>query len=455
MGKFLRWTGYVAGAVLLLVVGLWSVSRLRGATAEQEAALAVMQQPWQPQGRNAFAALWLLPYDVPEAAQAAILAEDARRLRARPVAGIETSGDEPVPAFESVAADRYRDLTPDAHDQAMLCGARDAGCLAKVRVDQTAYAALVERNAVLFARVGDLSRYDYYGNGFAWRFDAPIPEFTLGKALLTVHALEFARGDVDAALAGTCRDIATWRRLGANSDSLIMRMIGIAYSTDGYGRLLADMLVQLPREQALPQACTAALAPMKPAEISLCRPMQGEFLYASGAMTGMVDHAAGGRFDRLLLPLLYSDHMTRAEKATVFAPACSDAALRRIADDRAPERVPPGKPYYLRLGCMSNAVGCILNDIAAPAYGDYALRAQDQGARMQLLATLAWLRGQPQDGKPLVARLAERPPDLKSPARDIEITDDGTGIRIRQFDAKRGEYWRLPLPPYLWAKAPD
>lgn len=453
MGKFLRWTGYVAGAVLLLVVGLWSVSRLRGATAEQEAALAVMQQPWQPQGRNAFAALWLLPYDVPEAAQAAILAEDARRLRARPVAGIETSGDEPVPAFDSVAGERYRDLTPDAHDQAMLCGARDAGCLAKVRADQTAYAALVERNAVLFARVGDLSRYDYYGNGFAWRVDAPIPDFTLGKALLTAHALEFARGDVDAALAGTCRDIATWRRLGANSDSLIMRMIGIAYSTDGYGRLLADMLAELPRGYALPDNCPRALEPMSPVELSLCRPLQGEFLYASGAMRGMIDHSVGGRFDRLLLPLLYSDHMTRAEKATVFAPACSDAALRRIADDRALERLPPGKPYYLRLGCMSNAVGCILNDIAAPAYGDYALRAQDQGARMQLLATLAWLRQQPV-GKPLAASLAERPPDLKSPTRDIEATDDGTGIRIRQFDAKRGEYWRLPLPPYLWAKAP-
>lgn len=42
---------------------------------------------------------------------------------------------------------------------------------------------------------------------------------------------------------------------------------------------------------------------------------------------------------------------------------------------------------------------------------------------------------------------------MKSPTRDIEVTDDGTGIRIRQFDAKRGEYWRLPLPPWLWEKA--
>lgn len=453
MGGILRWIGYALGAVLLLVIVLWAVSRLRGATAQQEAALAVMEQPWRPQGRNAFAALWLLPYEVPEAQQAAILAEDARRLQARPLAGIETGGDEPAPAFKSVAGERHRDLTPDAHDQAMLCGTREAGCLARVRADQAAYAALVERNTALFARVADLSRYDYYRNRFASRFDAPIPDFTLGKTLLTAHALEFARGDVDAALGGTCRDISTWRRLGANSDSLIMRMVGIAYSTDGYGRLLADMLAQLPREQALPQACAVALAPMKPAEISLCRPMQGELLSASGAMRGMVDHSAGGRFDRLLLPLLYSDHMTRAEKATVFAPACSDAALRRIADDRAPERLPPRKPYYLRLGCMSNAMGCILNDIAAPAYGDYALRAQDQGARMQLLATLAWLRGQPQDGKPLAARLAERPAGLKSPTRDIEVTDDGTGIRIRQFDAKRGEYWRLPLPPWLWEKA--
>lgn len=450
MLKVMRWIGYAVGAVLLLVIVLWAVSRLRGPSAGQEQALALMEKPWQPQGRNAFAAMWLLQYDVPETEQAAIVAEDARRLGAVPVAGFEAGADRTLPAFESVAKDRYRDLSPSAQDLAMFCGTRETGCLDKVGADIDAYSALAKRNEALFARVAALSKYDYDKNGLAWRLDTPFPRFGLGNVLMTQHALEFARGDLDAALDGTCRDIATWRRLGANSDSLIARMIGIAYSTDGYGRLLAEMLEPLPPDIALPQSCVAALAPMSPQELSLCRPLQGEFQFSNGTLETISRGANASRWNRLLSPLVFDARMTRADMASTFAPTCSAAALQKIAGDVAPV-ADTASPSRLRLQCASNIVGCILADIARPAYIDYERRAQDQGARVQLLATLLWLRDSTdyEDEMPLAEHLALRPENLKSPTRDIEITKDGAAIRIRQFDTNRGQYWQVPLPKYF------
>jgi hypothetical protein len=86
--------------------------------------------------------------------------------------------------------------------------------------------------------------------------------------------------------------------------------------------------------------------------------------------------------------------------------------------------------------------------VAGPAYDRYIRAGQDHHAPLQLLATLAWLRDQPDTGT-LAERLARRPADLRSPARDITVTADGRSIEIAQYDTSRGATWSLPLPAYL------
>lgn len=80
-------------------------------------------------------------------------------------------------------------------------------------------------------------------------------------------------------------------------------------------------------------------------------------------------------------------------------------------------------------------------------YARYANRGLDHRARLQLLATLAWVRGQPDDGT-LAERLARRPADLRSPARDITVAADGRSLEIAQYDTSRGATWSLPWPAY-------
>lgn len=446
MREYVRWIGYSLGIALLLAAAVWALSRLRGPSAEQAAALALMERPWNPQGRNAFADLWLLQYDVPEAERAGVMAEDVTRFERRPAPSFGT--------FVSVAAERYRDLTPDEADRELLCSVPSAGCLAKVRGDPDAYAALVDRNAALLKQTEALSGDAFVGSPFRPSVAAPFPPYPLASIPLTAHALAFVRGDVDAALAGACRGIATWRDLGSRSDSLIARMVGIRNSTDGYGRLLAEFLAELPPEHALPGACAVALAPMQAGEITLCSSMQGEFRTESANIGAMTTDAVaqGNRLENLTRPLGWNAAMSRAAAAEAYAPACTDAGLARVRAD-VPLSAPEGRSL-LRLECASNLVGCLLFDVARPGYSVYFQRAQDQAAQIQLLATLAWLREQPTEGRTLAQRLSARPQALVSPTRDVEVGDGGSTIRIRQFDDSRGAYWSIPLPAELQDRTP-
>lgn len=442
MKRLLRWTIGITGSLLLLVAVLWSWSRIRGVPADAVAARGILQTPWQPQGRNAFPAVWLLRYDVPESAQDSLVAQDMARIRAWPEPAPQSAAvaiGEPA----SAAGVRYRDLSPTTQDLDMFCKPRESSCLQQVRADVPRYTALVARNERLLARISALSSYDFYKSGLPDRIDAPLPSFQLGRLLPTKHALDFARGDIDTAMGGVCRDLITWRRLGSKSDSLIMRMIGIAYSTDGEAKLLAEMFAGLPQDHPVPQICRDALLPAHPEELSMCRPMQGEFRYSEAAMK-----LVGSSPDPMSNSILYNAEMTIGDQALAFAPLCTQKELQAYTNDPAIRASPPSLGY-LRLVCVSNVAGCILGDIARPSYSQYLLRSQDHGARLKVLATLLWLRDHPEDRRPIEERLAGRPPEFRSPTRDIELSDDGKSLRIRQFDAGRSEYWEIPLPSYL------
>ena len=81
---------FAAGGIALLAVALlWGVSKLVGASGAERDALAVMSKPVALSGKNAYAAVWLVDYSVPEAERESILAEDVRRYVARRPAGVD------------------------------------------------------------------------------------------------------------------------------------------------------------------------------------------------------------------------------------------------------------------------------------------------------------------------------------------------------------------------------
>lgn len=433
--RWLKRLGVGLLIVLLVVAALWTWSRLRGPTPAQRAALELLDTPNAFEGRNAFDAIRVLPDDVPDAEIASGVNADMQALAA-------ASAQRTAPAASTTASARYPDLRPRSTN-VTPCGFGGADCLEKVRAAFDGYVALVDANARLIERVEALSAYDHH----AWRLspspDAGLPAINLLGWPITAHAVRFAQGDHAGAVAATCRDLATWRRIGVHSDTLIVRMAAITLMTDGYGALLARMMAELPRDAPLPADCRAALAAPVAAEASICPAMRGELAWS----TAVVDRMPEMRERNAWRWLVLDREGFRALMAEQMMAPCGAQAGDLQADQRPASSVRPA-PFWRRFECVADSVGCILGDVAGPAYDSYALRGLDQNARLQLLGTLAWLRDQP-DGDTLAERLARRPAELRSPARDITVTADGRSIEIEQYNTRPSATWSLPLPTYL------
>lgn len=444
-----RWTKRLGLALLALVAitaVLWAISRALYPTEEQRDALALMQQPAPPPGENAFAAMWTLDRAVPPDEMSRVIELDAAR-----IAGLSQfpDPDNPTgPAFVS-AAEQYPDLAPSAEDRDLFCNPERENCVEKVAADVATYRALVERNSRLLDRIDALADYDYVRQQLPWNMTASI--LIPGKAAhsATRNALWFADGRVDDALAASCRGIDTWRRLGASGDTLILRMIANAFAIKYHGKVLADMLAELPIDHPLPSACEPALAPPSPQELSICTAMRGEFELLTETTAPILEEVNEQDWRlQLHIFLLYDAEATAAAKAEDFAPMCAERELQRIAADR-PEIEQPETSESSRFACIGNLTGCIMNTISAPAYSSYRIRMQDFGARIELLATLAWLRENADRSDRLEVLLEQRPDALKSPTRQVEIGEDGDTLRIRMFRDRDGETWSVPLPAAL------
>src|SRR5690606_27426060 len=142
--------------------------------------------------------------------QAALVAEDAERFRALPPWGDPARG-EATRALQSVAAGRYEDLRAGLADAPASCGLREGGGLEQIRSDRDAHAERLQQSARLVERVQAVSDHDHYRSLMPPAVDGPVPPLQLMSLGQTRHALQFVDGEVDAALAGTCRRVDGWR----------------------------------------------------------------------------------------------------------------------------------------------------------------------------------------------------------------------------------------------------
>src|SRR3546814_11659608 len=95
---------------------------------------------------------------------------------------------------------------------------------------------MVARHGLSLARIAALSGYEFYRSQAPLDPRAPIPMLSLAHLGVTRAAQAYASDKVDEGLAGACAGVRTWRTLGTDADSLIVKILGIGLATDEIGR---------------------------------------------------------------------------------------------------------------------------------------------------------------------------------------------------------------------------
>lgn len=436
MGKWFRWIFASGGIVLLALVLLWGLSKLMGPSRAERAALAVVSEPVQFTGRNAYPAIWLLDYPVPQEQMATVMADDVRRFAQSPLPDGETAPEDSTTS----AAQRFRGDRPAYEVRQRLCSPRE-DCLAKVRNDLPGYEKLMDEHSAWIARAEAATHADYLRNPFPPRMDMPLPTFTSLYAPATLFATQFAQGEHQAAIASTCQAVTDWRKLGAHSDMLISWAIARGYGAEGYGGLLAQMLAEVPNDQPLPPACADAMTMPVAAEVSMCSTMRGEFGFASHATTSILEAEARRR--GMQQKVFFDTDMTRAMTAIPMAKYCDPATDAAFAADKVTPAAP--SPGLYRLQCVSNAVGCILSQIAGPGYQGFDLGHRDGLAMKRTLAALNWWRSQPDALSDPAAVLARLPAEYRSAAHPLRLNKESTALVMSTLNGNKEDVV-LPLP---------
>ena len=449
MKRLLVRSGFVLLGLFVVAAALWGASRLRGPSAEQRHALELMQAEPELPGSNAFPALWLLEWDVPEQAQAAIAERDATRFRSLPPPG-DPARAAAVSGFQSVAVESYPGLGDALAREPASCGWREGGCIEHVRANRDAHARRLAQAERLVDRVeAVLAAHGHYRTVLPLAVDMPSPRLELLPLAATRYALQFLDGETDLALANNCRALTGLRRLAGNSDTMLATMY-LAAGIEGHAGLMADMLAELPPDHPLPAACAAAIAPLRDDELGLCQAMRGEWRHGQSAMDFLDGAPEDGWAAGFVRGLLLDRDATAALAATNLSWPCGEEASRALAME-LPMRPPESTAGLLRFECVANLTGCILMDLAQPAYAPYGLRMQDVRARIRLLRILEWMRARASGGWTGAAEalLAQLPEELQAPGRAVDI-DPATGrLRIELFDDLRQTHWSVPLPPAL------
>lgn len=438
MGRMVKGFSAVVFGLLALVALLYVVSRAMPIPRHEAEALARVEAMPPLRGTNGFAALWVAARDVDVSRAGSLLAEEGRRLAAMPAQDAEGKPRPYVSVLEE-----FPMLPRVAAKKDLFCGMHESGCLAKVRSDPAAYAALAAVQQQAAARVAALDTYDHFLNPLPPRMDGPLPTYEVLTRDITVQAQRFSIGETDAALEGVCRDASLARKLMTSGDSLITAMVGSALQK-GSTALFVDMLSELPPDHPLPANCEKAFRVDGTEVKSICPTLRAEGRWSTEAYRAL----ARGETGNVRAALFLDVDKTMARGALMFDGFCNAEANATIAADK-PLRAPrPRSPYSV--ACIANAVGCTLTGIQAPAYVDYALRLQDADMRQKAIGTWLWLRSRAgEDARTLEARVAARPGELKSASRDIRV--EGDHLVVPTYEKRPGvdDVWRLPLPDWM------
>jgi hypothetical protein len=377
-----RWLSRLLMALLVplvLLAAIWTYGRLTSPTPAQREAVALMTaRPAPPAGDNGFAMLMALP-EAPEAGAPPM-----------PVCGDEVSCIaviESAPEQASAAIAARRDWL-------------ESGALA--------LRAPAFRDLRTEATVAD-----------------SLPPYLAMSQARVLRSFDFAAGQTTEALAAACEDALGSVRRASSPDVLIDGMLGTAIFRQ-YAALIADMRQRTPADP-LPNACLALVVPPDPAaEGTLCPALRGEWSWLTRVMADM-NAQVPSEAPAWSLPLLHDPEWLLARSAERFAPHCAAAAADAARADRVTEFALIEPRWVDR---VAQPVSVILDQIAAPAYTDYAERQLDFVAQRRLLAAFLQM-----DAMDVALAPAQRFEALPETLR--------AGPRPLRFDASTG---RLSVP---------
>ena len=436
--KIIKWILLlILGIVVLFLLNLaWH--RMRGPTQEELAALSFVEAPVaKPQGRNAFALMWLFGKDVSDTDIDRLAAQDVEYARASEV------GSNEQPQFPSA---KLPDLEVPKPGLVALCDSAPADCLTLMRNNHEATRDLLAKHGRLLQRASELENFEYFDIEFPHGVSMPFTNSVRSQQLrISQLALMFDDGERSEAMTGVCRNLSMWRRFGRDNHSLIQTMLASS-RRDAAMQLFAAMLAEWKPEESIPADCAIALAPIAADEVSMCSSLLGEFDTADAMLESMVSTGQSAQnnnwFERSAQPLVLDLPQLRAWRARKVAANCVADDSARALQDLPSEWQPLDIGW---LDCASNMVGCILIGTAAPAYDDYQERLLDSAAHLRLAATLAWLRKTEGSGQSLQQRFDSRPDALRSGSRATGITEDGRSIWVDNLFTQRAARFSLPL----------
>lgn len=429
-------TTAVVGAYLLLV----TVVRLLPAPADQREAVALLKEPIAPvRGRNATHALWLQKHDVPVALQERVGKALLDYYRADPA-----RGQAPIGPGHPLAS--YPLLQDTPYDGPGLCEQLKPGCLAFVRGNLAHVQDTLATRQRGLANALALHNFDgmRYGLDSA-ELTSPIQPFSAHRRLVNTHfAALFATGQKTEALSGLCDDIAAWRRLGADNDSVIGSMIAVGtVRRDVF--LLGEMLAELPAEESLPAECTKALADSTDAEFDMCPAMKSEFAFARSQMDGKWD-AHMNTWQRAISRVFMHQRDHEGRTAINLSAFCGEQVVARMREDQ-PTRTWPDKAQG-QCGTFASIVSpysCMLTSIShSTGYAPYVDRRTDQAAILALARTVVWLRQREADTTRWPAVLKQRPASLGL-RREPSISADGRSVSIPLWSQPGEDTFTWPL----------
>lgn len=415
MLKILRGLGWTLAGLLVLAIVVWCASRLWPVPDSRLQAQQRLEARLPVTGHNGYALLWTLPFDDLDARQRdQALARDVQRWEADPRGN---GGARPQLAEDHVELQSR----PSAS-----CGPAASGCLAQVRADPQRFVEAHAGHQQLHGRVDQLAEADYFASPFQPKGEGilvPLPAYGLVMDATSARALAYVQGDIDGALRGACRGLQLGRRLVPGGSYLVESIVG-ASLVQAHAQLLADMLVELPADHPLPAECEPAMEPLRAEEQSLCRAMQGEYAMSRAAIESSAQESGG--------VLMLDRNSTLARVAGNLGWACGAAAMAALEADRPlPVEAPPRRDF----GCLSNVMGCVLTEMAAPAYPAYSSRSQDAAAMLRLLGAQRWLRQQAEDPVEALQRL---PAQFRSPVRSPQLSADGRRLQVPRRSPPRG-----------------
>ncbi len=436
MRDALRWIGRAILVLIVFVVVVFAAYRIRGPSADQRAALDLLHQDRRPDhGRNAFPLFWFMQYDIPDGDFDVRMAADVAEVSKRLAAGGEALQFEPSAAK----------LPQPNYDDPSLCQSRENDCLRRVSANPEATRLMLKSYARLLLRAQSVEHFDFLWNEFPEDFRAPTgiyPQIAQSFWLSSL-ALEFADGDHAGALDGVCRNAGTWRRLRGATNFFVGDTVSIA-DTGRAIRLFAEMLAASPSNETIPPSCTDAFRPVEAADVDRCAELSSGFAISEN-MTREISSMKQSSLERMFSWFIFDPQQTDAWRAEQLTLYCGEAASHRLLADKpiAPDAVP--HPLW-RLECIANFSGCVLAEIASPAYIGYDNRILDYAAHLRLAATLVWLRESPNaPAASLKERFEQRPTNLRSAGHVSGFDSEHHVLFVDSLNQVRAQRFELRL----------